>query len=479
MSRTQLTMRTDYDEEDDGFAFTRVKKKKQKQQPTDPQRPEPLEESTRAQRQPAALDGGEAKNMPTTNGSTVEPAKKRQKRMSFSTPKTKPNQPVRRSKRISAEHEQQIASPLPKTKGKEGPPKPQAESATQPLPEKAAEVVRVPDLEASHEPLQDDGDSEHAATKISLPFADTPVIRRNKAMRENKSGKGERRSSLSLRGQRASSLIESGSSNGKSAAGATRYRKLINLALPHNEVEVSDFYKHIEADGLPEPRRMRQLLTWCATRFLDPKPMGADFENSSAISAARVIQEELLKDLGNKSELSDWFGREDVPAPAIEIPERPNPKNLQNAAKITELEEQIRKLQGERDALEILLQPPQISDVPAMAASGLDEGLLSEQEASMLESLHAGTSTQSDVSKRLNAIHASLGPGVDAFADAVHKIGQFRTAAEGLTGRSLAICSEKLAEREREGRRKALQGDDKSPRRDLGSVLRGLSRVDR
>lgn len=56
-------------------------------------------------------------------------------------------------------------------------------------------------------------------------------------------------------------------------------------ALPHNEVEIPDFYKHIESEGLLEPRRMRQLLTWCATRVLDEKPMGTDFEDSSARSA--------------------------------------------------------------------------------------------------------------------------------------------------------------------------------------------------
>jgi hypothetical protein len=56
-------------------------------------------------------------------------------------------------------------------------------------------------------------------------------------------------------------------------------------ALPHNEVEIPEFYKHIESEGLLEPRRMRQLLTWCATRLLDEKPMGTDFEDSSARSA--------------------------------------------------------------------------------------------------------------------------------------------------------------------------------------------------
>jgi kinetochore protein Mis13/DSN1 len=51
-------------------------------------------------------------------------------------------------------------------------------------------------------------------TKIALPFADTPVMRRNKEMRKG-GGDGSRRSSLSMRGRRASSLIDSGTSNGE------------------------------------------------------------------------------------------------------------------------------------------------------------------------------------------------------------------------------------------------------------------------
>lgn len=71
------------------------------------------------------------------------------------------------------------------------------------------------------------------------------------------------------------------------------------------------------------------------------KPKGTDFEDASAKSAARVIEEELLKELANKFELSDWFRREDGPEPAKPLPEKPNPKNLQNAQKIAELEQQI------------------------------------------------------------------------------------------------------------------------------------------
>lgn len=56
-----------------------------------------------------------------------------------------------------------------------------------------------------------------------------------------------------------------------------------------------------------------------------------------------MIEEELLKDLANKSELSDWFGREDVAIQKSALPQRPNPKNVQNVEKIAELEEQIKR----------------------------------------------------------------------------------------------------------------------------------------
>jgi len=122
------------------------------------------------------------------------------------------------------------------------------------------------------------------ATKIALPFADTPVIRRNKEMRKG-ADTGHRRSSLGMRGRRASSLIDGGKSNGR--------RWISDIvegwgpvadgreALPHDEVDIADFYKHIESDGLPEPRRMKQLLTWCGTRALGAKP-GFSSEDSNA-----------------------------------------------------------------------------------------------------------------------------------------------------------------------------------------------------
>ena len=319
-----------YDEEDDGFMFTRVKKTRQRvPEPNKVPLPErstaPVAEPTIVNDVVPAQNAPTRKDEPATNGDGPRPVKKKPPKMSFSTPKPKDEPPLRRSKRLSDEN-QVHASPLPKPRRKE------ERSPQQPDPVKETHSSQktkspIPVERNDAEGEESETQQHHSATKIALPFADTPVIRRNKAMRENKSGKGERRSSLGLRGRRASSLIDSGNSS----------------ALPHNEVEISDFYKHIESEGLPEPRRMKQLLTWCATRCLDQRPMGQNFEDASAVAAARVIEEELLKDLANRSELSDWFSREDIVEPPKELPERPNPKNVQNAEKIQELQLQIKR----------------------------------------------------------------------------------------------------------------------------------------
>jgi kinetochore protein Mis13/DSN1 len=473
----RLTAPKAYDEEDDGFLFTRVKKNKQKDSrpaavppPPQPQQKAPL------QPRPANIDTV-SRDAPPTEDGAPRPVKKKPPKMSFSTPKPLPkdDQPLRRSKRLSSEQDDQHASPKPKTRRKDDNAQPLAPQPTSKLPHRDKSETTEPVPPADE---QTGSGPNHEATKIALPFADTPVIKRNKEMREGKKGKGERRSSLSLRGRRASSLIETGNSN----------------ALPHNEVEIADFYKHIESDGLPEPRRMRQLLTWCATRCLDQKSRGAEFEDSSAIAAARVIEEELLKDLSNKSELSDWFSREDVAEVPKELPVRPNPKNAQNAEKIKELEEQIQRfvliipimyfpdkhrLRSEKDSLEALLRPPFIPEVPPQSLANLDRSLFNEAERGLLESLASGNQIQSDTSKRLNAIQTSLGPTIDTFADGLHKIAQYRNSADNVASNVLRVCATKLDERERERRRQALGSDDRSPGRDLDSVLRGLSRADR
>ena len=329
-----------------------MKKKKPKDAPKPAPIPEEDHVSRGAPRQHTARQPIEPEPTDVARHEAApEPAKKRQKKkMSFSTPDVADKQPARRSKRLSEEEQPRSPQHRTRRKADEQPFQPGGEQAQS----KEPSPLKVPKARKADKPTQDEevraerqgqdsGQERHSATTIALPFADTPVIKRNKEMRENKGKKGERRSSLSMRGRRASSLIDSGNSNGK-YCGIRNITCLTGAtALPHDEVELADFYKHIESEGLPEPRRMRQLLTWCTTRSLDQKPMGAGFEEASAIAAARVIEDELLKDLANKSELSDWFSREDLPTAPKELPERPNPRNIQNSGRIAELEGQIER----------------------------------------------------------------------------------------------------------------------------------------
>lgn len=107
----------------------------------------------------------------------------------------------------------------------------------------------------------------------------------------------------------------------------------------------------------------------------------------------------------------------------------------------------------------------------------IDTTLLSPEEAAIFQQLRPDTS--SVLETRIDALYEQLEPAVDIFADNVHKVAQYRDAADSIASRVLSIAAEKLADRENDGRRRAQSERARSPRRDLGSVLRGLSRADR
>ncbi|KAJ5668575.1 uncharacterized protein N7477_007145 [Penicillium maclennaniae] len=349
-------------------------------------------------------------------------------------------------------------------------------------------------------------DPPPAGTKIALPLADTPVIQRNKELRGDKAGKGRRRSSLDLRGRRASDLIDSGASN----------------ALPHREVSTADFYKHIADGGLPEPRRMRQLLVWCATRALGDKRSGPHSDDQSARLAARWIQDELLKDFSTNSELSNWFSREDVNPPTVVV-KKPNPRNVQNAEKIKDLEEQIQRLRKEGQALNALSMKPPMRRIsakipdssdqptskqhPKQASDQINPSLLDPAQQAILASLNppqnprpqpeeASSSTTrapmspSAVSARLSRISTGLAPTLDTFAAGIHDIEMYRTTADAVSSRILRTCAQRLEERDafNTQQRLAIEGDDDERQppsqrgerpRDIGLILGALSRIER
>ncbi|MCJ1461647.1 hypothetical protein MMC07_000244 [Pseudocyphellaria aurata] len=455
----------EYDEENDGFAFARTRSKKPKAET--PKQAEPVVEDVQEETVKPA-PGKRAKKK------SVDPA-------SAVAAEVEPKEKKRRSPRNSGDR-QTTADPPPiqvkKRRTKE--PKtgePKTSEAEQPI---VASVQQGPESPKPTEHREISWD----ATKIALPFADTPIIRRNKEMRKG-GGNGDRRSSLGMRGRRASSLIDSGKSN----------------ALPHDEVDSSEFYKHIES-GLPEPRRMRQLLTWCGTRALGEKP-SSESEDYHAGFAAREIQQQLLKDFSTKSEMSDWFSRrESTPPPRTP---KPNPKNASNLAKIEELEQQIEHLQIERKSWDSLLRPPTAPFLsppsPTLDPTALSADLLASSSQSALlatlvpevpssstdlsatkpptesssadppntntrPSLHATTSAQ------LQKLTHGLEFEIDKFAESVHLLGSYIDGAGQLAEDVLALSAAALEERDRAGRERA--GGAEVGVRD---VLRGLSRV--
>lgn len=179
----------DFDEEDDGFAFSRTRSKKPKAEPQ--KRPEPITEVLQEEKVEVAP--------------TKKPRKKSVDLQSAALLEIPVKEKRRRSPRNSADH-QTTADPPPihvkKKRAKENKSsKRRTDESVQPVPPTFPQDRELPKATERHEISWD-------ATKIALPFADTPIIRRNKEMRDN------RRSSLGMRGRRASSLIDSGKSNG-------------------------------------------------------------------------------------------------------------------------------------------------------------------------------------------------------------------------------------------------------------------------
>jgi kinetochore protein Mis13/DSN1 len=269
-----------YDEDDDGFQFSRRTSRRTTKAPPTPE-PEPLPVEKPAQ-----------------------PARRKKQSIAAVDPESSDSGKRRRSARISGDREQLEVRPKPKEPAaaklrtkKSAPIEKEKKKQATPNPETQPKENAYPSVQTpTHNELQIAKKRDPNAQKIMLPFADTPVITRNKEMRKGNKD-GHRRSSTGLRGRRASSLIDSGQSNGELdrlcmhkpmhwAAHLGPAHANCCAALPHSEVEVREFYKYIE-QSLPEPRRMKQLLTWCGSRALPAKPSG-NVKNANAIMAGML-----------------------------------------------------------------------------------------------------------------------------------------------------------------------------------------------
>jgi kinetochore protein Mis13/DSN1 len=247
-----------YDEQDGDFLFTRGAKRVKTAQP------EPIPEDEVAPAPaPAPKKAGRPSKQSKARQASVEAAQAAPPRRVS----------TRKSSQIEVHQDEPAPAPPPQRttrRGRHSSSEKPEEKKEKPKAPNGASKVAERDMEFSPEPAvstplevhkgRGKGGKVSDSKKIALPFSDTPIINRNKEMRRKTGG---RRSSLGMRGRRASSLIDNGHS-----------------AIPHREVDASDFYKHIEAEGLSEPRRMKQLLTWCGERALSEKPPLGSLSNA-------------------------------------------------------------------------------------------------------------------------------------------------------------------------------------------------------
>lgn len=295
---------------------------------------------------------------------------------------------------------------------------------------------------------------------VALPVSDTPIIRKNQQLRQN-GGDGRRRSSLSMRGKRASSI-----GNGFQS-------------LPHPDIPASEFYKHISED-LPDPVRMKQLLAWCARRSIDDSKMRPSLHGSEtdeqiqAANIARTIEEEVLKDLIDNKITTSWYHQPDQPADVLE--KRPHPQNVNNATKMKEMEERIAKLRSEEETWNRLLEEHtqaqalaersgegDVNDKGATAIPeerfakisepSVDLDLLPAQEAEFMHLLSTrSTSHHKEIVPAgddwLLAAESNIEFQIDTLLHALHQQQQYLKQAESSSGKLLESAARTMASAE-------------------------------
>ncbi|KAK4689186.1 kinetochore protein Mis13/DSN1, partial [Tremellales sp. Uapishka_1] len=171
---------------------------------------------------------------------------------------------------------------------------------------------------------------------MPIPISDTPIIKKNKEMRRD----AERRSSFGMRGKRASSSFERG-----------------DLPMPHHNVPYQEFYKHISVD-IYEPRRLAQLLVWCAKRALDEaiasSPSQKGKEKAKEVRTEdgdRMIQQIMDEFMGNLTQGNVEIKLDDRSAESNKVasamPLRPHPKNVSNREAEMSMDAFIKQLKRE------------------------------------------------------------------------------------------------------------------------------------
>lgn len=244
---------------------------------------------------------------------------------------------------------------------------------------------------------------EHSTSvQVSLPISDTPIIRRNKQMRN---GEAVRRSSLGKRGKRVSSI-------GNGFTG-----------MPHDQVPMVDLYKHLDTT-LPDPHKMRQLLTWCARRVSnEDKNKHVKQKNKmpskelTALNIAKVIKEEIVRDLVDGKINISWWNRvaeaEEAEAKKVLLP---NERNVKNQEVLDQLKLRLVTLKKSSESWTTNMS--KLIELPSISLDGhaTDEQFGKVLDKSLIDEISSlEESTYSDISQDLEFT-------LDSFNEFIHQL---------------------------------------------------------
>lgn len=331
-----------------------------------------------------------------------------------------------------------------------------------------------PPKKKSRKAQKDDHYEEHSTSfQISLPISDTPIIRRNQKLRKENEN-GIRRSSLGNRGKRVSSI-----GNGFSA-------------VPHDKVPTNEFYKHLDSD-LPDPHKMRQLLTWVAKRVFDEdknkhikRKNKLPTEEITALNIAKVIKEELVKDLSDGKINISWWNRPDEDdeddtnndGNKLEKTLVPNEKNVKNAKVLNELKEKLEILKKDSSnwekyinkKIDIPTASNDLDSIPTMTNDELYKKIIDSSTISEISSIENST---------FNDLNNNLEKSLDNFNDFIHTL----KSSSSIRSRFVKFKSKQLAEildqTFDDDTIELIKNNEVNKDVDTHQLLKGISRLDK
>ncbi|KAJ3113696.1 hypothetical protein HDU96_003061 [Phlyctochytrium bullatum] len=154
--------------------------------------------------------------------------------------------------------------------------------------------------------------------------------------------------------------------------------------MPHETISSSELHRHIDVDQ-SEPIRMRQLLIWCAKRA---SASVAIPNNPEVNQKFEKIKEGIVQGLVDKKINTSWYqrGSKEVNSQS----KKPNPRNLETAAKKAEQEKQLERLLAEERKLKSLLEKRQARPKltgPLRITQAEGEAYLTEADKKLLDEL--------------------------------------------------------------------------------------------